>query len=105
MLVLSRHKDEVIVVTLPDGRIIKFVIVDIRGDKVRVGVEAPKEIGVNRKEVYDAITREMSHGEPNKDCPGCGEKVFFTAVDMAVHGARSKACHKCGSSVFFDRKG
>lgn len=51
MLVLSRKKDEV--VTIGDN--IKVMIVDIRGDKVRLGIDAPKEITVHRQEVYEAI--------------------------------------------------
>lgn len=53
MLVLSRKKNESIVI---DDRI-KIVVVEIRGDKVRLGVEAPKEVPVHRQEVYDAIKR------------------------------------------------
>jgi carbon storage regulator len=53
MLVLSRKKDERIVI----NNDITIVVVEIRGDKVRLGVEAPKEVPVHRREVYDAITR------------------------------------------------
>lgn len=53
MLVLSRKKNESIVIN--DN--IKIVVVEIRGDKVRLGVEAPKEIPVHRREVYEAILR------------------------------------------------
>jgi carbon storage regulator len=51
MLVLSRKKNESIVIN--DS--ISIVVVEIRGDKVRLGVEAPKDVSVHRKEVYDAI--------------------------------------------------
>ncbi len=51
MLVLSRKKNESIVIN--DD--ITIVVVEIRGDKVRLGVEAPKHIPVHRREVYDAI--------------------------------------------------
>jgi len=54
MLVLSRQKDESIVI----GDDIEITVVDIRGDKVRLGVDAPSEIPVHRKEVYEAIQRE-----------------------------------------------
>ena len=54
MLVLSRQRDESIII----GDNIEITVVDIRGDKVRLGVSAPKEISVHRKEVYDAIRRE-----------------------------------------------
>ena len=53
MLVLSRKKNESIVI----NNDITVVVVEIRGDKVRLGVEAPKEIPVHRREVYDAIRR------------------------------------------------
>jgi len=54
MLVLSRKKNESIII---DGRITVHVI-EIRGDKVRLGVDAPKEVPVHRKEVYEAIRRQ-----------------------------------------------
>src|SRR5437868_14274457 len=53
MLVLSRKKNESIVI----NNDITIVVVEIRGDKVRVGVEAPTEVPVHRREVYDAIKR------------------------------------------------
>ncbi len=53
MLVLSRKKNESIVIN--DD--ITIVVVEIRGDKVRLGVEAPKEVPVHRQEVFDAIHR------------------------------------------------
>ena len=59
MLVLSRLVNERIVVG--DG-LITFTVVDIRGDKVRIGIDAPKDIPVHRQEVYDAIQREKSQG-------------------------------------------
>ncbi|MHC4127299.1 MAG: carbon storage regulator CsrA [Planctomycetota bacterium] len=54
MLVLSRQRDETIMI----GDDIELTIVDIRGDKVRVGINAPSHVAVHRKEVYDAIKRE-----------------------------------------------
>ena len=54
MLVLSRQRDESIMI----GDNVQVTIVDIRGDKVRLGIVAPSEIPVHRKEVYDAIQRE-----------------------------------------------
>ena len=58
MLVLSRKKNESIVI----NNDITIVVVEIRGDKVRLGVEAPKEVPVHRREVFDAIQR--SAGTP-----------------------------------------
>ncbi|MSR34089.1 MAG: carbon storage regulator [Phycisphaerales bacterium] len=57
MLVLSRQIDERIVI----GDDIEIVIVDIRGDKVRLGIVAPTSISVHRKEVYEAIRKENEH--------------------------------------------
>ncbi|MEM7474318.1 MAG: carbon storage regulator CsrA [Planctomycetota bacterium] len=54
MLVLSRHRDESIMI----GDDVVITIVDIRGDKVRLGIEAPQDIPVHRQEVYEAIKRE-----------------------------------------------
>ena len=54
MLVLSRHRDESIMI----GDDVVVTIVDIRGDKVRLGINAPKDIPVHRQEVYEAIQRE-----------------------------------------------
>ena len=54
MLVLSRHRDESIII----GDNIVVTVVDVRGDKVRLGIDAPTEIPVHRQEVYEAIQRE-----------------------------------------------
>jgi len=54
MLVLSRQRDESIMI----GDHIKVTIVDIRGDKIRLGIEAPSHIAVHRQEVYEAIQRD-----------------------------------------------
>jgi len=77
MLVLSRKKDESIVI----NNDITIVVVEIRGDKVRLGVEAPKEVPVHRREVFEAIAR--------------GESVDPTPVaptaDPAAEGPHSPA--------------
>lgn len=64
MLVLSRKKNESIVIN--DD--ITIVVVEIRGDKVRLGVEAPKEVPVHRREVFDAIRRNEAT-EPTRVDP------------------------------------
>ena len=63
MLVLSRKKNESIVID--DD--ITIVVVEIRGDKVRLGVEAPKEVPVHRREVFDAIRRNEAAAEKGND--------------------------------------
>ena len=54
MLVLSRKPGETIVV----NDVIRVTIVEIRGDKVRLGIEAPKGVPVHREEIYEAIKRQ-----------------------------------------------
>jgi carbon storage regulator len=54
MLVLSRQRDESIMI----GDNVVITVVDIRGDKVRLGIQAPHEIPVHRREVYEAIQKE-----------------------------------------------
>ncbi len=56
MLVLSRQKDESIII----GDDVEITIVDVRGDKVRLGINAPRSISVHRKEIYEAIQREKT---------------------------------------------
>jgi len=60
MLVLSRQRDQTIVI----GDSIRITIVDVRGDKVRIGIDAPRDVAVHREEVYDAIQREMNENQP-----------------------------------------
>jgi carbon storage regulator len=66
MLVLSRQRDESIII----GDDIKITIVDIRGDKVRLGIEAPTSIPVHRQEVYEAIQRENQQSSGDGPAPG-----------------------------------
>ncbi|MCE5269078.1 MAG: carbon storage regulator CsrA [Planctomycetaceae bacterium] len=73
MLVLSRKKNESIVIN--DD--ITIVVVEIRGDKVRLGVEAPKEVPVHRREVFDAIHRNEAPSDQ-----------AATNADVASNGGR-----------------
>ena len=63
MLVLSRHKDERIMI----GDDVVITIVDVKGDKVRVGIEAPSSIPVHRLELYQAIQREAKRQKDDDD--------------------------------------
>ena len=56
MLVLSRKKDEKIMI----GDDVTLMVIEIRGDKVRLGIDAPKDVAVHREEVFDAIRRERT---------------------------------------------
>jgi carbon storage regulator len=78
MLVLSRKKNESIVI----NNDITIVVVEIRGDKVRLGVEAPKEVPVHRREVYDAIHRAAG-GASNGTGANTGTGNAGTGADTA----------------------
>lgn len=87
MLVLSRQRDESIII----GDNIVVTIVDIRGDKVRLGINAPTEIPVHRQEVYEAIQREnvrSSKLDP-KDAQAVGKAVAKeNGTDPGANGQR-----------------
>lgn len=59
MLVLSRQRDESIII----GDNIVITIVDIRGDKVRLGIQAPTEVPVHRQEIWEAIKRQNADAD------------------------------------------
>ena len=65
MLVLSRQRDETIMI----GDEVEITVVDIRGDKVRLGISAPARIAVHRKEVYEAIRIENEAAARNAVSP------------------------------------
>jgi carbon storage regulator len=77
MLVLSRKKNESIVI----NNDITVTVVEIRGDKVRLGIVAPKEVPVHRQEVYDAIHGGKAGGEP----PGPAPVVVNKSADTTGH--------------------
>lgn len=60
MLVLSRRIDECIII----GDDIEVRVVDIRGDKVRIGITAPLNVTVHRAEIYEKIVRTAKEKEP-----------------------------------------
>ena len=69
MLVLSRQRDESIMI----GDDVEIIIVDVRGDKVRLGITAPKSIPVHRREIYDAIQREKKDKKNSQEQRETGE--------------------------------
>ena len=90
MLVLSRQRNETIMI----GDDIEITIVDIRGDKVRLGINAPREIQVHRKEVYDGIKRENQQASKlnprDVSEPQGGLAAGETGLPGAKKGARPK---------------
>lgn len=86
MLVLSRKKLESIVIN--DD--ITIVVVEIRGDKVRLGVEAPKNVPVHRREVFDALRRNEAVGQKkDDDAVKEGEQSSGTATEEVVESSDS----------------
>lgn len=86
MLVLSRKKNESIVIN--DD--VTIVVVEIRGDKVRIGVVAPKEVPVHRKEVYEAIQRELEvAGGDGQGAPKSDRGLVGTEAAPLVAGESS----------------
>jgi carbon storage regulator len=65
MLVLSRQRNESIII----GNDIVITVVDIRGDKVRLGINAPNTVSVHREEIYQAIQRERAGGAAKPPAP------------------------------------
>lgn len=77
MLVLSRKKNESIII----NENITIFVVEVRGDKVRLGIDAPKDVPVHRKEIYDAICamsrNELLETKPPESSPQEQPTVFF----------------------------
>lgn len=97
MLVLSRHRDESIMI----GDDIVITVVDIRGDKVRLGIQALQHVPVHRQEIYDAIKRgDLPFERPpkieNVTCPPCPRSICQSAktIKSGVH----YVCEDCGHS-------
>ena len=81
MLVLSRRKDERIVI----GGSIVITVIEVKGDKVRLGIEAPKEVSVHRQEVHAAIAEEQRLAEA--EACSCVFKTVTSAAMQRLEGA------------------
>jgi carbon storage regulator len=92
MLVLSRQRDESIMI----GDEVEITIVDVRGDKVRLGITAPKHIPVHRREIYDAIQREKAQKADSELQAGTGSEPAPKAEEPVRKKADKpeKASHK-----------
>jgi carbon storage regulator len=96
MLVLSRTRDETIMI----GDDIEITIVDVRGDKVRVGINAPATVPVHRKEVYESIKRENQQASRLRpelletiQPSGNGEAHRENALDRASRSDKRRRPH------------
>jgi carbon storage regulator len=79
MLVLSRYKDQSIYI----GDDIVVTIVDVRGDRIRLGIEAPSNVPVHRQEIYEAIRRENAASDVDEGVV-CAVAVDGTATATAT---------------------
>jgi carbon storage regulator len=85
MLVLSRQRDETIMI----GDAVEITIVDIRGDKVRLGINAPAQVAVHRKEVYEAIKAENKRAAE-------AQGAEFGALSSAIRPGRRAGLSPAG---------
>ncbi len=94
MLVLSRQRDETIMI----GDEIEVTVVDVRGDKVRLGINAPTRIAVHRKEVYEAIKRENEQAasllENGSSTPSLGDLRALRGPGNRANGSIGKGLIK-----------
>jgi carbon storage regulator len=95
MLVLSRQRDETIMI----GDDVEITVVDIRGDKVRLGITAPRHIQVHRKEVYEAIKRE------NQQASKLSPRDVAPAVERDAEKNRSERPFREPSGELRDAEG
>lgn len=58
MLVLSRRQNEAIVIQV-GGEVVRVMVVDTRGDRARIGIDAPRHVAVDREEVYESKLRDL----------------------------------------------
>jgi carbon storage regulator CsrA len=91
-MILSRQRDEAIMI----GKDVQVTVVDIRGDKVRLDIDAPKQVLVHRKEVYDAIRRENSAAQHAvEDTHMSDDKILAPPVSIRLaHEADLPAINK-----------
>jgi len=102
MLVLARQRDETIVI----GDDIEVTVVDIRGDKVRLGINAPKTVSVHRKEIYDAIRREnkaASQVHPN-DLPNTMQRQTMKLHKPPLSPEEAAAHARCMAAALDEAK-
>ncbi len=94
MLVLSRQRDETIMI----GDDIEITVVDIRGDKVRLGINAPTRIAVHRKEVYEAIRREneQAAGIPANGLESIGQALGSASISPGPVKRNGRATRTSG---------
>ena len=85
MLVLQRKKNESIII----GDIITVSVIEIRGDKVRIGIDAPQNVSVHREEIWLKIVRGQHADEPAEDpVPTLGHELSSALEFLAARAKR-----------------
>ena len=101
MLVLSRKKNESIVI----DKEISITVIEIRGDKVRLGIEAPKEITVHRQEVYRAIQRKSKESKPLRPPENQPSEVNQALIEDMIPPKRAQqSCREVSEGKLKDLK-
>ncbi len=59
MLILTRRPDEKILIELEKGVIVELLVMGVKGNQVRIGIEAPRSVPIHREEIYERIKREL----------------------------------------------
>lgn len=77
MLVLTRKSNQSIII----GNDIEVTIVEVRGEQVRLGITAPKEIPIYRREIYEAISRGKQEGQKETDAAATNAEPAFVSID------------------------
>jgi carbon storage regulator len=69
MLILTRRVGETVMI----GNDVTVTVLGVKGNQVRVGINAPKNVAVHREEIFERIKREQQGGEPNGESNGESE--------------------------------
>ena len=85
MLVLSRYRDESIII----GDDVVITVVDVRGDRVRLGIQAPAHVSVHRREIYEAIAKEKELGLEGKAAQNKNRDSFGKGIPTDAGGEAS----------------
>ena len=65
MLILTRRVSETLVITTPDGTEIRTTVLGVKGNQVRIGVDAPKDVSIDREEIHDRKVAGVPRPDPD----------------------------------------
>lgn len=84
MLVLSRQRDQAILIGDPDAPLARIAIVDIRGDKVRLGIDAGRSIQIHRAEVAGRILAEARDSSTRSALIACRDQLLSEVASVEL---------------------